>query len=1026
MRRRLLWCYPVLTLLALSALLTGVPAASSARPSVTGERLNQAAEDTLYVAIIWHQHQPVYFKDPETGLYVRPWVRVHAAKDYLDMVAILEDYPAIHATFNLTPSLIRQLDDIAAGAKDLYWAMAEIPADELAADEKRFILERFFDINPRIIARFPRYQALADSRTALGINGALESWSAGDFRDLQVLFNLGWTDPDWLAEEPLAGLVAKGEGFDEADKDVLFAEHLRLVQEVIPFHARMQEAGQIEVTMTPFAHPILPLLVDSSVAAVAMPEAELPSRFTFGQDAVAQVQLGVALYEEHFGLPPRGMWPAEGSVSPQIIQMVANAGIQWIATDEGVLAHSLPDVQSFTRDSDDVVQQADALYRPYTVTGGRGGQVAVLFRDRLISDMVGFQYSGLDGDAAAEDFVRRLDAIQARLAEESAAGPHLVTVLLDGENAWEYYPNDGKAFLHGIYRRLSEAENLRTVTPSEFLAMTGEPRPLENLWPGSWISADFSTWIGEDEENQAWEYLLQTRQALQEASRQLDETALQQALDLMYIAEGSDWFWWYGADQNSGSDESFDQQFRGYLRQIYTAIGQEAPGFVDVPVIPQLAQQPDQPFAGPFTPVIDGVVGTDEWASAARYDLDAGPLTALYAGMDDAALYLRLDAAGDFADLAGAKFSFYFTVPDRDWRPAAFVRGMETRLGFGAKRAVEVTLGEGEALSSTIYTSTPQGSWGVDGSAGPVSLPAGAMAAGDRALEVAVPLDHLSGQFQPGARFNVRLAVIQGDGVTLYPPHGPALLALPDEAVPNVVVEVEDPTGDDHGPGTYVYPRDPVFRGGAYDATRLVVGYDEEDVIFRLSFRGAVENDWGAPNGMGIHTVDIYLDVDGPGNGARLLLPGRNAALPEAYAWDYAIWAEGWTPGIYQPGDEGPVQMDGRLEISTNPAQRRITVRVSRRAIPGDPATWSYAVVVASQEGYPAAGVWRIRDVLPVAEQWRVGGGPEDTNHTRILDVIYPEAGVQEAMLADYLPSQASVGTLGPDDFGQVPVITPE
>lgn len=1022
MSRRATGRLALVGLLVLVMGLAWVPAALSAPQVTPAGRSAQAEEDVLYVAIIWHQHQPVYYQEPETGVYVRPWVRVHATKDYLDMAAMLEEYPDIHVTFNITPSLIRQLDDIAAGARDLYWVMAEIPAEELTDAEKRFILERFFDTNPRIIARFPRYQELADSRAALGINAAVEQWTAQDFRDLQVLFNLAWTDPDWLAEEPLAGLVQQGRDFEEADKAVLFAEHLRIVREVIPLHARLQEAGQIEVTMTPFAHPILPLLVDSNLAAVAMPEADLPPRFLYGQDAVAQVQLGVQFYQDHFGVPPRGMWPAEGAVAQQIVQMVASAGIRWMASDEEVLARSLPEVEDFTRDANDTVLQADALYRPYTVTGGRGGQVAIIFRDHLISDKVGFEYSGMDGEAAAADFIQRLDNIQARLVEEGAEGPHLVTVLLDGENAWEHYENDGKEFLHALYQGLSQADNLRTVTPSEYLALTGPPRELGTLWPGSWISHDFSTWIGEEEENRAWAYLLQTRNALQEASRRLDEATLQQALEVMYIAEGSDWFWWYGADQNSGVDETFDEQFRNYLRRVYELIAVAPPDFVYVPVIPQTARQPDRPFAGTFAPVIDGAATDEEWENAAYYDVAAedSPMTALYHGFDNETFYLRLDVGGDYHEMEGTVFGFYMNTPD-DFPSNAYTRfergGDRPVLGFGARRLLEVTFPDG-VPAATLYRADGEGGWVQPTTVDTVAVQGGT-------LEIAVPLAVLSPAARSGDRINVRVVASEDEtNVAVAPAEGPALAALPEQAIPNVVLEVADPTGDDHGPGSYVYPRDAVFRPAAYDATQFVVGYDEESLFFQIGFRGPVENDWGAPNGMGIHTVDIYIDVDGPENGARLLLPGRNAALPEGHAWDYAIWAEGWTPGIYRPGEEGPVQVDAALNIVSNPGQRRITIRVPRSAIPGDPATWAYAVTVASQEGFPAAGVWRIREVLPEAEQWRVGGGPDDTNHTRILDVIYPEEGVQERMLSDYPPSQVSVGELGPDDFGQVPVIT--
>jgi alpha-amylase/alpha-mannosidase (GH57 family) len=470
----------------------GKEATETQPPEETGEAPEITGEQPIYLAIIWHQHQPVYFKDPDTGIYAKPWVRVHATKDYVDMAAMLRDYPDIHVTFNLTPSLIRQIDDFQAGAKDLYWVTAEVPADQLTAEQQQFILERFFDTNRKIIARFPRYQELLQMR-----DGGQE-YSIQDYLDLQILFNLAWVDPDWLAEEPLAALVAKGENFSEADKVVLFAEHTRLINEVIPVHRELQDAGQIEVTMTPFAHPILPLLVSTDLALQAMPTVELPGMdFTYGQDAVAQIALGVELYEEHFGMPPRGMWPAEGSVAQEIVSMVSRAGIKWMASDEGVLASSLG-MGSFTRNASEVVTQPDTLYRPYYVQGTQGDPVAMVFRDVVISDKVGFTYSGVSGQAAAQDFVNRIHAIRDELIAQGAEGPHLVSVILDGENAWEYYENDGKEFLNSLYTLLSEDELIKTVTPSEFLEMAPEQPEIEDLWAGSWISHDFSTWIGED------------------------------------------------------------------------------------------------------------------------------------------------------------------------------------------------------------------------------------------------------------------------------------------------------------------------------------------------------------------------------------------------------------------------------------------------------------------------------------------------------------------------------------------------
>ncbi|MGD9316544.1 MAG: glycoside hydrolase family 57 protein, partial [Anaerolineae bacterium] len=386
---------------------TGKPT-SQPTTEPTTEPEPEPGEEPLYLSIIWHQHQPVYYKDPETDVYQKPWVRLHAAKDYVDMAAILEDYADIQATFNLTPSLLRQLQDLEAGATDLYAVHTLIPAAELGDGQKAFIQERFFDINPRIIARFPRYQEIVDDRANW------EDWDDGTWRDLQVLFNLAWTDPDWLAEEPMAGLAAKERDYAEEDKTVVFDAHADLVAAVIPLHRRFQDEGRIEITMTPYFHPILPLLLDSNLASVAVPDIELPPRYTYGFDAVDQIQMGIDYYTELFGRPPLGMWPAEGAVSQDIVGMIARAGLLWMASDEEVLARSLGQT-AFARNSQEIVQEADSLYRPYIVSS-RGDQMFIIFRDKVISDKVGFTYSGVSGTAAARDFVDRILAIRDQLA----------------------------------------------------------------------------------------------------------------------------------------------------------------------------------------------------------------------------------------------------------------------------------------------------------------------------------------------------------------------------------------------------------------------------------------------------------------------------------------------------------------------------------------------------------------------------------------------------------------------------------
>lgn len=1016
----------LLVILGLALLVAGCRGADTE----TALEVNAAGQQPFYLAIIWHQHQPVYFKDPETGLYARPWVRVHATKDYVDMAAILTHYPDIHATFNLTPSLIRQLDDLQSGAKDIYWAYAETPAESLNEEQKRFILERFFDTNREIIARFPRYQQLLSQRDA-GENGLAE-FTAQDFRDLQVLFNLAWVDPDWLAQAPLAALVAKGENFNEADKQVLFEEHLRLVGEVIPLHRRLQETGQIEVTMTPFAHPILPLLVTTQLAREALPEIELPSQpFVYGQDAAAQVELGVDFYEEHFGQAPRGMWPAEGSVAQEIVTMVSQNGIQWMASDEGVLANSLG-LGSFERDANDTVLDADTLYRPYFVQGLRGDPVAILFRDTVISDKVGFTYSGMPGEAAAADFVARIYAIREQLLASGEEGPHLVTVLLDGENAWEHYKNDGKEFLHSLYQQLSDDPLIKTVTPSEFLTIAPQPRTIEDLWAGSWINHDFATWIGEEEENRAWDLLAETRSFLQSyitgtredtmTAEQLDEALLQ-----MYIAEGSDWFWWYGRDQNSGNDDSFDAQFRATLKAVYQILGEEAPTVLDVPIISQTAAQPHRPAQGLISPTIDGQVTEGEWNASSAYLATSGLAAnanpyfgSVQLGFDSQHFYLALRTDPGFAS-AGADgiIGIYLSAPGGLAANSFTQAG--TILGFGGEVFVEIDPAAGRGR---VFSAAGEGAWTLLGDLEQIS-------AGTDGIELAVPLDLLGSAdigdlitlqafYQEAVDINGETSLLDLDQI---PGPGPAQLVVPDLGNTTLLALIEDPEGDDHGPGSYTYPQDAVFNAGNFDILSFEIAIDEENVIFKFSMRGPVDNAWDSPNGLSLQTFDIYIDADQDGQGGAALLPGRNLALETPFAWDYAVHVEGWYPGMYIPTSEGIEEFasPSQFQILADPGQRKVTVRIPKVLLGDNPEDWALAAMVLSQEGFPSGGVMRVRDVLPVAEQWRIGGGPrESTNHTRVMDLVWPQGGVQEEWLGDVQPTDAPQTELTAGDFARV------
>ena len=966
--------------------------------------------EPLNLVLMWHQHQPLYPKD-EAGVVSRPWTRVHATKDYYDMAALVAEYPDLHVTFNLTPVLMQQLEEMTQGTKDLYWVMTEVAADELTDEERTFIIDRFFDTNASIVSRFPRYQELIERRDRP------ESFSDGDIRDLQLLFNLAWTDPSFLAEEPLAALVAKGRDFTEEDKATVLAEHERIIAGVLPLHSELWQSGQIEVTTTPLAHPILPLIADTSLATVGDPTAILPAnRFRQLPDAVEHVSRGLDEAERLLGQRPTGMWPGEGAVAQLVMNVFGSQGVEWVATGEDVLAKTLG-IGSFTRDNDDLVQEADTLYGMYEAqTSGDG--VAMFFRDVVLADRIGFEYSGTDAAAAADDFMARLSDINDALDAADVDGPKVVTIVVDGENAWEHYPNDGIDFLNAVYSRLSDAEFVRTVTPSELLAEHPDAlTPLPDVYPASWFQPNYATWIGEEEEATAWDYLFRVRSDFGEAQRSgaYDDLIIDEAYRTMLFAEGSDWFWWYGADQDSGDDGYFDRAYRELLGQVYDILGIERPEFVTIPIVPQALVDPDYGITDLVTVPIDNDVDTDEWAQGAgHYTLGGGLVESLDYAFDKENMYVRVDFAREVLGDTSASFDLYLDIPNSSQQHGVSEGG--TILGFQATHRMFFTGRDPVNIrgplphsirGTDLRTSTPTG---FDG----------------ERIEFALPIESLPA-IEAGDRITFRIIETSGgpDGIVL-PEAGPGYIQVPDISNVEPVFEIADPAGDDHGPGGYTYPADDVFGPGSYDLTNFSVGISGDNAVFAFDVAAPIGNPWGSPVGYSIQTFDLYIDTDpGAGTGARLLLPGRNAALEEGNGWEYGLTLEGWFPALYLADADGATEETMPTFRVIADADGTVTARIPLELLGnGDPSTWGYAVVLMSQEGFPSSGVRRVRDIGQTAEQWVGGGAPEDANHTRIYDLLSPEEGLQEEMLSDY-QSSATLEGLGPDDFPQVPVVVP-
>jgi len=592
-------------------------------------------------------HQPLY-KDLVTGEYRLPWTRFHALKDYYGMVKVLEDFPAVHQTFNLVPSMILQIQDYASGAAaDPFLDCAIKPAEDLSEAEREFVLRYFFQANAdHLIYRYPRYGQLFDVWKACGANprAAMNHFSVQDLRDLQVLSQVAWFDEEFQEhDEEVKALIAKGRDYSLDDQKLMARKEREILGQVVPVYKEFSARGQIEMSTTPFYHPILPLICDSDIAGVSHPGVTLPERFQYPQDALDQLKRARQYMQSQFGRAPVGLWPSEGSVSDAALALAAEAGFEWAASDNGVLARTV------NQDAGPEVTYRSYLWRQ------NSRELRMIFRDHFLSDQVGFVYSGWRAEDAAANFLERIRE-NTRVMRDRGADV-LVPIILDGENAWEYYDHNGRPFLRELYRRIAESPDLAALTVSEALALD-TPRTIDHIHPGSWIDANFDIWIGAEEDNIAWEYLLAARRKFDELAPAVSEQQRALAYEELLISEGSDWCWWYGPEHVSENRIEFDELYRQHLANVYHALGVAAPAELSVPIlrsgVPDLNRAPTHPIH----PVIDGqVTSYFEWMSAGRYHPDnrsgamhsAEPrIRDLYYGADADNLYLRLDTDEGF------------------------------------------------------------------------------------------------------------------------------------------------------------------------------------------------------------------------------------------------------------------------------------------------------------------------------------------------------------------------------------------
>lgn len=629
----------------------------------------------IKIAFYWHQHQP-YYKDSLTGEYSMPWVRLHGIRDYIGMALILEDFPRIHQTFNYVPCLLDQLKDYEENrGNDPFWRFTKISSGDLTEESKCYILDNFFSANQHtMIDIYPRYRELLKKRNfrrkrAMDV---LKDFSDKDFQDLQVWANLTWYHPLIIQRDTLLKeLIKKDEGFTKEDKEFVLWKQIEVIKQIIPLHKRLQDLKQIEITTSPYYHPILPLLCNQESARIVLPQLSLPTkRLSARDDAKIQVEKAVQAYEKYFGQKPRGMWPSEGAVSDDIIPIVTQAGFRWIASDEEILAHTTG--SQLIRDEHGNLLAHEILYKPYRINV-ENNTIAMVFRDHNISDLIGFRYSKYNTDAAVSDFINRIHYFK---KYTNNGRPLLITIILDGENAWEYYPNSGLDFLRKLYETINNDPDLECVRVGDYLEEFPPEQVLHHIAPGSWIGHNLATWVGHEEKNTAWDFVEATRAFVmdqtEEAIRCSKTDILTRAWEEIFIAEGSDWFWWLGDDHFTHYKDEFDSLFRRHLKNAYTLFNADIPRILEIPIS---RMDRKKPFSLPkrFLEVkLDGVVSNYfEWLDAGKYssskDMDTmhrtsrQPIDGVFFGFDVDKLFIRIDFNKDLFSQHMEKGNFIIT-----------------------------------------------------------------------------------------------------------------------------------------------------------------------------------------------------------------------------------------------------------------------------------------------------------------------------------------------------------------------------
>ena len=543
-----------------------------------------SADSPLNIVICWHMHQPQYC-DLVSGTYQLPWTYLHATKDYIDMAAHLEAVPESRAVVNFAPILLEQLSDYAGqvngflsehkGIRDpllAALASAVLPSNK---EQRMELVNACLRANEmRSIKRFEHYQKLAEMAGWFHEHPSGLLYVSDQFiTDLLVWYHLAWMGETVRRSNLLVKqLMAKGTGFTLHDRRQLLKLIGELLSSVIDRYRELAEKGQIELSMSPYAHPILPLLLDLETARDAMPDVAMPQLQAYpgGEERVDwHIKEGLDTFEQYFGMRPVGCWPSEGGVSAATLQKLEDHGFTWAASGESVFRHSQANKENASL-------AGGSLYQGFTVAGG---ELACFFRDDGLSDLIGFTYSDWHADDAVANLIEHLENIAA--STRGQENP-LVSIILDGENAWEHFPENGYYFLNTLYQRLSEHADLKMTTYSDYLAAARNQPDIKRLVSGSWVYGTFSTWIGDRDKNRGWDMLGDAKKVFDQtvAENELSGDQLLAARHQLSICEGSDWFWWFGDYNSADTVSDFERLYRVHLSNLYTMLGKEPPEYL--------------------------------------------------------------------------------------------------------------------------------------------------------------------------------------------------------------------------------------------------------------------------------------------------------------------------------------------------------------------------------------------------------------------------------------------------------------